>query len=325
MVDIHQQVTIKAPCRIHLGLLSVHQNEGRRFGGAGVMLDKPALELSAQHAPSDTCSGPLAERAMRFVASWRKHTRINGSVGIRIKQAPPQHVGLGLGTQLGMSVATVLDCLYGRKNVSLAERAGSVGRGLRSAVGAYGFRQGGLIVECGKRNDEQLGQLEQQIDLPPAWHVMLVRMKHTQGLAGKAEIEAFRTLSDAAIQPQAESLREVLFSDLVPAAIAGDFDRFSDSVFRYGLYAGEMFAQSQGGPFLNDSIAKFVDYCRTHGVRGVGQSSWGPTVYCWFPSKAAAEAFRSNHVMGKPNLDADVTVTAVSSCGAELALSTNEG
>ncbi len=321
--NVPNQVKVIAPARIHLGLLNPSANADRQFGGAGVMLEKPELVLSISRADTDQCHGPLSDRAEKFIACWRETTNIRDSVFCEVEAAPPEHVGLGLGTQLGMSVAMGLDCLFDRRDVSISERAQSVRRGVRSAVGAYGFHDGGFIVESGKRPNEVLGKLESRIDLPSSWRVMLVRTKHNQGLAGDAEAKAFHQISHAdSLQTNGASsdLPRMLFDHLLPAAEAGDFEKFSESVYRYGLAAGKMFAASQGGPFLNESIADFVNFCRDLGVRGVGQSSWGPTVYCWFPDDASAKEFREKHMNHRANLETEVVVTSVAQSGASIAV-----
>ena len=286
------------------------------------MLEQPCLELSIQPCDSDHLTGPLAGRSRQFVESWRQHTGIREPVQLDITEAPLEHVGLGLGTQLGLTVALALDTLFGRTEVPIVERAMSVGRGLRSAVGAHGFQRGGLIVESGKRDDDALGKLEAHVALPTDWHVLLIRTREHQGLAGTAEVQAFRELSSLGKHDKTEALHHALFSQLLPAAQANDFVAFSEAVFHYGLKAGEMFADAQGGAYLNETIAGLVDFCRSKGVQGVGQSSWGPTVFCWFEKRSAAEEFMSKHLLARdPNLEAELIVSAVSREGAQVTVS----
>ena len=316
------QVRIQAPCRIHLGLLSVQEFRGHRFGGAGVMLDEPVTEVLAHRSARPRVKGLFADRSARFIEAWQQYTGIDEPVRLEVAQAPPEHVGLGLGTQLGMSIATALDELFDRSDEGVEQRAESVGRGRRSAVGAHGFNKGGLIVDGGKRDGEPLGKLAAHVELPDDWHVVLVRAKEQQGLAGKAERRAFRDLSHTSKRHPAEALHATLYDELLPAARQGDFQGFGQAVYRYGLQAGELFADSQGGPFLNETVAQFVEYCRSHQVTGVGQSSWGPTVFCWFESKSAAEAFAADLAGTKwPNLAAEMTVSAVSRSGAQITVS----
>ena len=51
----------------------------------------------------------------------------------------------------------------------------SVGRGLRSAVGTYGFAFGGLIIEQGKAADDALSPLVYRLDVPDDWRFALIQ------------------------------------------------------------------------------------------------------------------------------------------------------
>jgi predicted sugar kinase len=194
-----------------------------------------------------------------------------------------------------------------------------VGRGQRSAVGTYGFRDGGLIVEDGKTTQESLGVLRERVALPRSWRVVLVRLAGISGLAGDEEVSAFATLPPLPDDLTA-TLRCELHDRLLPAARKGDFATFAESVYRYGYAAGECFAANQGGPFLTASIAEFVSFCRQTGVHGVGQSSWGPTVFCWFPNAQSADNFVNRQLVNHANFSARTTVTPVAQHGATLAV-----
>ena len=279
------------------------------------MLEQPVTEMVVRRADQDSFRGIAADRIRQFVGRWRQHTGISDPVSCEVTAVPPQHVGLGVGTQLGMSVAWGLDSLFGRDEVSLAETALSVGRGHRSAVGAYGFRRGGLIIDDGKSDEDTLGQLRERIELPETWCVALVRLAGVAGLSGSAELAAFATLPPVSADLK-QRLRRELHDRLVPAARNGDFESFSESVYQYGYSAGECFAANQGGPFLCSAIAEFVSFCRDVGVPGIGQSSWGPTVYCWFPTSEAADVFVHDRLNKLPNFDAEVVVSSVSRRGA---------
>lgn len=312
-------VRIVAPSRIHFGLLSVDKDAERRFGGVGVMLDQPALELRIRRSPSSEYIGELAGRAKGFVEHWQNHTGIHQPVTCEILRSPPQHVGLGLGTQLGLSVAWALDSLFDRDDVPLEDRAASVDRGKRSAVGTHGFVSGGMIVEDGKGAGETIGVLRERIALPEDWRVVLFRIAGVSGLAGAAEVNAFAELPPVSDELKTQ-LRRELHDRLVPAARNGDFGNFSESVYQYGFAAGQCFADSQGGPFLTASIAEFISYCRDVGVPGVGQSSWGPTVYCWFPNETSANEFVRKHdssVAGETNLRGEWNVCPVAQTGSQ--------
>src|SRR5213076_1599219 len=94
---------------------------------------------------------------------------------IHISASIPEHAGLGSGTQVALSIAAGLSALCGLPSQTPQELALSVSRGLRSAVGTYGFVFGGLIVEQGKLSDEPISPLDCRIDLPDDWRFVLLR------------------------------------------------------------------------------------------------------------------------------------------------------
>jgi predicted sugar kinase len=66
---------------------------------------------------------------------------------------------------------------------------------------------------------------------------------------------------------------------MVPALDGKDCPAFGEAVFQFNKLAGDCFSAVQGGPFASDEIARLVTAIRKFGVSGVGQSSWGPTVF----------------------------------------------
>ncbi|MCH5373045.1 MAG: hypothetical protein JJ992_03645 [Planctomycetes bacterium] len=236
---------------------------------------------------------------------------------ITVESVPPQHVGLGVGTQLGLAVAAGLNAHRGLGQPTAVELATSVGRGLRSAVGTYGFVQGGLIVERGKLPGEAIAPLDCRLALPVDWHVVLIQPYEAMGLSGTAEQDAFDGLPPV---PKAVTTRliEEIRLRMLPAAVRGDFDTFSESVYRYGRLAGMCFAAVQGGPYNGPRLEQLVERIRSMGIRGVGQSSWGPTLFAMLPDRATAETFRSRLAGELSSTEAQLVVTALNHGGARV-------
>jgi beta-ribofuranosylaminobenzene 5'-phosphate synthase len=310
-------VEVAAPSRLHFGLLSFGQRDARNFGGAGVMVDKPGLRLRFAPAEQFETSGPLGQRVRRVVERFaaQRHLSALPACAIDVLESPPQHVGLGTGTQLSLSVVAGLHALSGGEPIEPAEMAELSGRAFRSAVGTYGFVRGGMIAESGKLETNRIAPLERRIELPAAWRFLLIVPRVDRGLSGKAEYEAFDALSPVPATTTA-ALHEELTERMFPAAERGDFDGFSHSLYRYGYQSGMCFAARQGGPFAGPS-ATIIDQMRALGIVGVGQSSWGPTVFAAVESPAAADDLRSRLV---PELaeDATVIVTAPNNQGATV-------
>ena len=86
-----------------------------------------------------------------------------------------------------------------------------------------------------------------------------------------------------------EHLARIVEGEILPAVETGNFAAVTDAVFRYGHLAGEQFAAVQGGPFSSPEIARRIDMLRELGVLGVGQSSWGPTIFAFAEDSESAE------------------------------------
>jgi beta-RFAP synthase len=276
------------------------------------MIRHPALRLRIEPAGQWTVQGEQAERVSAFARSWAAyHGRSLPDCQVTLREAPPPHAGLGSGTQLALSVATGLSLFCRMPVLPLAELAKSVGRAKRSAVGTYGFAFGGLIVERGKAPHESLSPLEYRVVLPPAWHFVLVRPRGMQGLAGSQEADALARLPPVPPQVTQELMARVR-QEMVPAALRSDFEAFSESVYAYGRQAGSCFAPLQGGPYNGSVVTALVERLRRLGVRGVGQSSWGPTVFALAASCEEAEALAGQlaRLADLPPLETVVTPAA---------------
>lgn len=286
------EVRVRAPSRLHFGLLSFGGG-GRQFGGVGVMIRQPGVRLRVAAAEAFEALGPHGDRVRQTARSWADHYQLPGlpPCVIEVTSAPPLHVGLGVGTQLGLAVAAGLSRVVLGRNPPATELAGSVGRGRRSAVGTHGFAAGGLIVDPGKTRDQLLAPLESRWPLPAAWRFVLVRPAEFRGLAGAAEQAAFDRLP-AVPADVTEQLLEELYERMLPAVADADFEQFSESMYRFNWLAGNCFAGRQGGAYNGPLLERLVDRIRSCGIRGVGQSSWGPTLFVLLPSQEAAEWFR---------------------------------
>ena len=114
-----ERIRIRTPSRLHFGLFSLpsanatlwvnHEGEAtlprRQFGGVGLMIDRPGIELVVEPALTWSSDGPLAERALRFAQMYCDAVGVHDKFHLGIEAAPPEHVGLGTGTQLALAVA----------------------------------------------------------------------------------------------------------------------------------------------------------------------------------------------------------------------------
>lgn len=292
-------VSVETGARLHFGMLSFGQADVRQFGGVGAMIGSPGFRIRITLAAELHASGPFADRAVAVARRVLETFEMPAPCAVRIEimQAPPPHLGYGSGTQLGLAIAKGVRHIFNQPEVSITTLAAMSGRGLRSAVGAYGFEQGGMLVTAGKRGGKdssrgELGPLLARAELPHDWRFVLIASHVGEGLSGAAEQQAFDRLPAVNPQTSAALSNEVLLH-LLPSAIEGHFSDFSSSLYRYGHIAGTCFAAGQGGPFASAEVAHLIASLRAEGIEGVGQSSWGPLVFAVVESQAAAEQLSS--------------------------------
>jgi beta-RFAP synthase len=302
-------VRVWTPSRLHFGLLSLGEPPGssrrlepagapallsRRYGGVGLMVEQPGLQLTASPAADWSAEGPAGARALAFATQFADSIRRERpDADLRpqrlvVQQAPPEHVGLGVGTQLGLAVGRAVAEAWGLL-MDASDLAQRLGRGRRSALGVHGFVHGGFLVESGTRPGiDRLPPLTARASFPPEWRVVLATPRAAPGLHGCAERDAFDRLAayhaqlaargaDAAAHTGA--LCRLALLGMLPALAEADLEAFGESLFEFNRRVGEAFAPVQGGVYSSREAAACVEFLRGEGARGAGQSSWGPTVF----------------------------------------------
>lgn len=128
---IGSRLSIRTPSRLHFGLLGWGPASRRQFGGLGLMIQSPCIELEVEGARHSQVEGPLGQRVQRLVDCLQDRLAVVGvrlpPVRIRVQQAPAEHVGLGVGTQISLAVATALLRLAGLPDPGLEELASLTG------------------------------------------------------------------------------------------------------------------------------------------------------------------------------------------------------
>ncbi|MBL9123667.1 MAG: hypothetical protein JNG90_08545 [Planctomycetaceae bacterium] len=319
-------MTLETGSRLHFGLLSFGQAGVRAFGGVGAMIDRPAIRLRVERSAHFACAGEEAERVAAFVERLARRWRLASLPACRVtvESMPRAHVGLGTGTQLGLAVAAAVGAWLGRPSPAPDALAALVGRGERSAIGTWGFARGGLLIEGGHDPSaapaaSPISPLLVRQELPQHWRWVLLTPALSAGLSGAAERAAFARLPPVPVAVTRQ-LCDELWHELIPAATAGDFDRFSQSLYRYGVAAGNCFALVQGGAFANAWVAEAVAAIRAKGVAGVGQSSWGPTVFALLPDETAARDLVASLTRLPVAANAEIVIAATRHTGARCEL-----
>lgn len=291
-----RRVTVTTGSRLHFGLLTHRPQSGREFGGVGVMIDAPGWKLTVSTSDdltqseheliedritvSDDAAAACPETASR-ISRVIQRLRDAGQtqlppLTVEVHSAIPSHRGLGSGTQLALATARAIDACFNMGNVPVSELARRTGRGLRSAVGTWGFESGGMIADGGKLHPDSVGSLAAAVRFPSSWRFLLIFPGSTRGLSGDEEVSAFRELPGMP-QSTTNQLCQLTLMELLPAVHDHDFERASAAMSRYGRLAGEYFAPAQGGVFADAGMPGFSQLLADNGINGFAQSSWGPT------------------------------------------------
>jgi len=316
---VNRVLQIIAPCRLHFGLLRFAQATGPSYGGLGMMLEQPATVIEMQRAKSWQTTGPQNERALAFaqqaIGYWSDVS--DSPLSIQVRQAPPAHAGLGSGTQLALAVAQGVRLLNDYPNTHLDDLATAVGRGQRSAIGSHGFFHGGLLWETGRIATEPLAKLTRRLDVPEPWRILLITPPHDAGLHGTAEIDAFAQLPPVPSEVT-ENLQRLAQEKILPAVEQADFSTFSESIYQYGHLAGSCFAPVQGGDYASADVARCIQKLRSLGLQGVGQSSWGPTIFAFVHDESSANHWLDTLSTMSEFVDSKILITAPNNNGASV-------
>jgi beta-ribofuranosylaminobenzene 5'-phosphate synthase len=315
-------IEIRTSARLHLGLLDNDGGQGRLYGSIGLAVNRPNLVLRAEKAGRLLIEGFENERVATYAQRFVNCYGCPAGARLNLLSSIPRHVGLGSGTQLAMAVGTALARLGGL-GLSTQEIALAVGRGAHSGIGIATFQHGGFVLDGGHRilstqaeSPGINGQTRQvgknrippvlfRRAMPKDWHFVTVIPDSDEGLSGEKEHGAFLQLPRAPSR-LVEKISRVLLIKMLPALVEKDIENFGQALTDIQYMVGDCFASVQGGRFANPISEKVVDFLLNRGAAGIGQSSWGPTVYGLVKGKAESrellkkvKAFLGDHGGGQ--------------------------
>jgi beta-RFAP synthase len=285
---------VQAGARLHLGFLDLNGACGRRYGSIGVTLERPRCTVEAVPAPPGgaTATGdPVGVTLERLGLG-------NGTVAVRLVETIPAHAGFGAGTQVALAVALAASRAAGRP-VPVRELARRLGRGQRSGIGIAAFERGGLVIDAGHPVEEDVHAVAVEAEgpepppvifqhpLPDDWHFVLATPRAAPGLSGSREEQAFRDLPPMEAERVGRICRLTLMQ-VAPAVLTGDIRTFGAAITEIQEVVGEYFAPHQGGRFATETGCAVTEFALARGAHGVGQSSWGPTVFALVRGEPAA-------------------------------------
>jgi beta-RFAP synthase len=293
------------------------------------MLSHPRTTIRFHPSRERKIHGIRSERATAFAERWlAAESTCVRAFDLNVIEAPSEHVGLGSGTQLALTVGVGLQLFLHTEServahlvnrisdVDVLDVALKLGRAGRTVIGTKGFQLGGMIVDWGR--DPSRPQVEnfQRLPFPADWPILLVTLPLTPGLHGNAEQVAF----DEEIERHAglrEEMLGLLREEMLPAVEQQEFDRFAAALFPFGCASGRIFEKIQGGLFCSPEVAALVSKFRNAGAQAIVQSSWGPTIGVVFPSTEAAARIATAVLTDAPE-GTEVHVTTADNHGPRI-------
>ena len=300
-----------------MGFVDLHGGAGRRYGSLGLALEGPFTVVRLRPDSGVVAEGPDAARAARYANALVERFDLPEGARIEVQEAIPPHAGLGSGTQLALAVGAGMAKLFDLE-LRMVDIAAALDRGARSGLGIGLFDHGGFVVDGGSAGDGVPPPVIARQPFPPAWRLLLVFDRGRQGAHGEAEIEKFAALVQFPEADAAELCRLVLMCAL-PGVVQADLSAFGEAVGRIQARVGDHFAGVQGGRFASPGVTRVLEWLGSHGLKAVGQSSWGPTGFAVCPSEPMA-----NRLMAQAQarfgreFGLDFAVTCARNRGAEV-------
>lgn len=267
-----EKVTIVTPSRLHFGMVNPFVKELRRYVSAGVAVSNPVNTVVVEEGEGLRIDGCRSSELFSRIAGFAEKHRLSGHVNVM--ECVPRHVGLGSTTQLVLAAAYGLAVLNGSP-MDPVEIARETGLGRYSGVGTYVFKHGGFILDAGKSASSEFPALLTRLEFPEDW-VFIVIVPPGQGLGEAQEDMVFREQSEIPLELVWKASHHML--ELSSSVADRDYSSFTRALTMLQETVGSMFSRYQGGVFSTGS-SEAVRALRKAGVEGVGQSSWGPTVY----------------------------------------------
>lgn len=278
-------VTVETGARLHFGFQNLSLAHERLYGGIGVGLQEPRVRVDVAKADDVRCTD---DGAREYVERVAEVLDVPGA-DVTVEERFDRHVGLGSGTQLALAclvgTATAYDLTVDPRTL-----APDLGRGGRSGVGVTTFENGGFVVDAGHRTERYTSRPPEpghwtvprpivRRTLPADWRFLLVTPETTRGCSGDEEESSMESVVEGASPGVAEDIAAVLTRVLLPAVAESNIEQFGEAVERIGRLNGAWYADEQGGLYRPPAGALVEGLRDSTAVDGVGQSSWGPTVY----------------------------------------------
>lgn len=307
---------IKTPSRLHMGIIDLSREFIRSYGALGVTI-KEGFTIEIQPREKGLkirASGRNAKEVQKVYNRLKEKLGINQGFHIHVEENIPRHVGLGSTTQLCLGTGLGMAKLSGN-DIDPIKLADIIGRARFSAIGTYGFKHGGFILEGGKSTPMEVPPMLFRENIPDEWRFIIISAKKWEGFDEDEEQPIMEELKVDKKFPRKISHHIVM--GILPALKSKDIDDFGFHMTEIQRTVGESFSDFQKGMY-HPAVGDIIEELKNH-TYGVGQSSWGPTVYGLTNAKKAGEIERKmNEWLTKNGKKASIRVAEPENKGVRV-------
>lgn len=310
------RVLVRTPSRLHLGIIDPTGLHGRRYGSIGLTIEEPSFKVEAGNSRDleISCSKQYYNTVLEALNTISGRYGLDRNVYIKVSNGIPRHVGLGSTTQLKLSVAAAYLAAKGL-SVNVVELAEALGRGGVSGIGTYAFTHGGFIVDGGVK----MGKPPKPIvvlNFPEEWRIVVV----VPSVEGGYDEEAEKPIM-MKVKGDSSLIMEVAYltlMKLIPGIIDKDIVEFGEALSSIQVLVGKAFSKYQGGIFRSGVVSKLIEELKGAGGLGVGQSSWGPTVYAFTDGDVDSLCRAAGRCLHDHGVGGSIIVTKARNRGADI-------
>lgn len=319
--------TIECYARINLGLLDLSEHPHRIDGSHGLYTNLPVGKVVVHAAPHEDYKIHTVYQKRIYETLARCKTLVGPAVSkiaICVEQnLPGRHIGVGYGTQLSLSVVEAINQEL-ELGLSLDQKAYLAGSGGTSGVGTYCFAHGGYNLDAGRLypsekrtigpgenySYEKLPPLVARISIPN-WSLCLAIPKHEIVVSDEKEQWLFSQYTPVSINEVDEQCKWIL-KGILPALIIEDFSSFCLAV-EHGMEIGFRAREIQT---YGEVQVHAMERLRSAGLRGIGMTSFGPTLFGFSPNWDIA--YGAYEALREDSLFENVYITTPRNQGAAI-------
>ena len=251
-------IQIISPARLHFGFLEINSNQGDNLlGGIGLSIDKFHTKISMKRNAKIKVKGKTLNKASLFLSTFCRKIKLKPNFFLNVEKTSPQHIGLGSGTQLALSIGKAISDL---NNLNLKiEKIGKIlNRSYRSNVGLINFKHGGFLIDLKIKN--KFFSNINKVFFPEDWKIILIK-DTKQGLHGKNEIDAFKKIRSF---PKINHIKltDLVLFQIYPSLIENNFDEFSKAISKLQNIMGNYFNVLQGGIFSSQAVSSVLSFLK---------------------------------------------------------------